>query len=29
MARFTSELNRDIHDKIQLHHYVSLEELVH
>ena len=29
MARFLNELNREIADKVELQHYVEIEEIVH
>jgi len=29
MARFLHGLNRDIQDVVELHHYASLEDLIH
>ena len=29
MARFLHGLNREIHDKVEMEHYVELEDMVH
>ena len=29
MARFLMGLNREIHDRVEMHHYVELEDMVH